>query len=374
MHRFIRVPFLAVAILAAGMAAGPAAGAADHADGTLHRYGEIVDYPVVFPVVGTNYFWESFWEPRKDDVHHAVDIVADKMTPVVAVATGTVTYVNWNTTPGDARPSPARCCAVVVHHDDGWETWYIHLNNDTPGTDDGQGWGIAPGVVVGERVAAGDLLGWVGDSGNAESTVAHLHLELFDPEGILVDPYAALRAAEGSGVCLVNRVGDIEALLRGTGLLKSGSTGREVRQLQRFLTEFRREPGPVDGTFGPRTDGALRAFQDERGLLVDGVVGSRTRGEIAVMKLLSDRSSVLGMTGRLLRGGLYGGDVRELQALLVVMGIDPGPVDGFYGSLTKTAVSTFQTQLGLNADGVVGDGTRSALMQALGLEPLVDCG
>ncbi len=369
--RRITAPAIVVSLLLA--LAAPVA-AADHRDGTVHLYGEIVSYPMVFPVVGEHYEWDSFWEPRTDDVHHATDIVADKMTPVVAVASGIITYVNWSTTPGDTHPNPSRCCAVVVHHDDGWETWYIHLNNDTPGTDDGEGWGIAPGIVVGAHVAAGDLLGWVGDSGNAENTVPHLHIELIDPEGILVDPFAALMAAEGTSVCLVNRVGDISDLLAGSGLLKVGSTGKQVRQLQAFLTDYRREPGPVDGIFGPRTAGAVRAFQDERGLAVDGVVGSRTRGEIAVLKQSADRSSILGATGRLLRKGVYGGDVSQLQALLVVLGFDPGPIDGYYGSLTKKAVAAFQQWAGIGADGVVGDGTRSSLIDTLGLRPLVDCG
>jgi len=372
MRRFVRTSVLVASMLTLG-AVAPAS-AADHSDGSLHLYGEIVNYPMVFPVVGEHYQWESFWEPRAADVHHATDIVATKMTPVVAVAAGTITYVNWSTTPGDTHPNPKRCCAVVVHHDDGWETWYIHLNNDTPGTDDGQGWGIGPGIVVGAHVAAGDLLGWVGDSGNAEDTVSHLHLELFDPERVLVDPYASLNAAEGNSVCLVNRVGDIGALLSGTGLLKAGSTGTEVLQLQSFLTSYRNHPGPVDGIFGPKTSGAVRAFQDERGLTVDGVVGSRTRGEIAVLKQSSDRSSVLGVTGRLLRSGIFGGDVSQLQALLVVAGFDPGPIDGYYGSLTKSAAAGFQTQQGIVSDGIVGDGTRAALMAALGLTPLVDCG
>lgn len=373
MRRAILVPLVAAMTLAIGMGAVSAA-ATSQADGSLHRYGEIVEYPMVFPVVGTYTYWNSFWEPRSNGPHQAVDIAADKMTPVVAVSAGTVTYVNWSTTPSDPNPNPTRCCSVVVRHDDGWASWYIHLNNDNPGSDDGQGWGVAPGIVVGARVGAGDLLGWVGDSGNAEDTIPHLHMELFDPEGIPVDPYTALRASEGYQVCLVSRVGDLDTLLGGTGLLNRGSTGKEVRELQKFLKAFRREPGPVDGMFGPRTDGAVRSFQDERGLTVDGIVGSRTRGEIAVVQVLSDRSSVLGMTGRLLRSGLYGGDVRELQELLRVAGADPGPADGFYGSLTKGAVKSFQTVQGLDADGIVGDVTRAALMRALGLEPLVACG
>ena len=70
--------------------------------------------------------------------------------------------------------------------DHGWSAEYMHLNNDTPGTDDGQGgemYAFAPGIYPGARVVAGQLLGWVGDSGNAEGTVPHLHFELVHQAG-----------------------------------------------------------------------------------------------------------------------------------------------------------------------------------------------
>jgi hypothetical protein len=126
--------------------------------GPDHARGEDVAYPLVFPVQGANTFGDHFWSPRGRGIHHAVDIMANKMTPIVAVASGTVQWVGSN------------CCTLRIKHDDGWSSSYIHLNNDSPGTDDGQGWGIAPGITKGTHVNAGQLIAYVGDSGNAEGT------------------------------------------------------------------------------------------------------------------------------------------------------------------------------------------------------------
>jgi len=188
-------------VLVAAVAAPTPAGAQPTGDGTGHEYGEIVDYPMLFPVAAGaayTYYWDTFWAPRADGDHHAQDIMAPKMTPVVAPGPGIVHYVNWSSNTSDPFPNPERCCNLTIDHDDGWTTWFIHLNNDTPGTDDGLGlaWGLAPGIRPGVRVGAGQLLGWVGDSGNAENTAPHLHFELRDPEGIIVNPIAALDAAE----------------------------------------------------------------------------------------------------------------------------------------------------------------------------------
>jgi hypothetical protein len=149
-------------------------------------------YPMVFPVAGDNHYSDTWGAPRGGDrTHEGTDIMADKMTPVVAVAAGTVGWMH------DSIGS--KCCAMSLRHDDGWESWYIHLNNDTPGTDDGLGWGFAPGIEGGVHVAAGQLIGYVGDSGNAESSGSHLHIELHMPGGLKINPYPHLVAALSSG-------------------------------------------------------------------------------------------------------------------------------------------------------------------------------
>ncbi|MGH8936385.1 MAG: M23 family metallopeptidase [Acidimicrobiia bacterium] len=144
-------------------------------------------YPMYFPVIGENSFTDSFGEPRGDHLHQGIDIMADKMTPVVAVADGTVGWMH--------DEQGGNCCDLALVHDDGWESWYVHLNNDTPGTDDGQGWGFADGIAPGVWVAAGTLIAWVGDSGNAEWTSPHLHFELHQPDGTVVNPYESLLTA-----------------------------------------------------------------------------------------------------------------------------------------------------------------------------------
>ena len=144
-------------------------------------------YPIVFPVAGENTYSDSFGDPRGDHTHQGVDIMADKMTPVVAVASGTVGWMH--------DEQGGECCAMQLIHDDGFSSWYIHLNNDTPDTDDGQGWGFAPGITTGVHVEAGELIGYVGDSGNAEGAPSHLHFELRDLGGVAFDPYPSLLAA-----------------------------------------------------------------------------------------------------------------------------------------------------------------------------------
>lgn len=120
--------------------------------------------------------------------HQGTDLMAAKMTPVYAAADGVITRI-------DEGSSAGRW--ITLDHGDGWETVYMHLNNDTPGTDDGRApWSFTlyPGLAEGVRVLSGTLIGWVGDSGNAEWTGSHTHFELHR-DGRAIDPYPHLVAA-----------------------------------------------------------------------------------------------------------------------------------------------------------------------------------
>mgnify|MGYP001816245768 CR=1 FL=1 len=59
-------------------------------------------------------------------------------------------------------------------------------------------------------------------------------------------------------------------------MLKSGSRGDEVLSLQRRLKAAGFDPGGADGAFGPKTDAALRAFQEKAEITADGICGPKT--------------------------------------------------------------------------------------------------
>jgi hypothetical protein len=146
-------------------------------------------YEMYFPLIGEHNYTDTWGAPRSGGrTHEGIDILADKMVPVVAAADGTVGWMH--------NEQGGNCCAMALNHDDGWASWYIHLNNDTPGTDDGLGWGFADGIESGVHVVAGQLIGWVGDSGNAEWTGSHLHFELHQPDDVKTNPYPHLQAAQ----------------------------------------------------------------------------------------------------------------------------------------------------------------------------------
>ena len=175
----------ALSVLLALLATPGAAGAQEVDPGNV---GEVHD--IVFPIVGDHYYSDTWGAPRGGGTrtHEGTDIMADKMVPVVAVADGTVGWMH--------AEQGGKCCAMALYHDDGWASWYIHLNNDTPGTDDGLGWGFAEGIERGVHVTAGQLIGYVGDSGNAEWTAPHVHFELHRPDGLKINPYPSLVAAQ----------------------------------------------------------------------------------------------------------------------------------------------------------------------------------
>ena len=146
---------------------------------------------IVFPVVGRATFSDDFGDPRSQGRHEGNDIMAARRAPAVAAEGGTVTL--WTT-------SRAAGCMLYLHGDSGTTYLYIHLNNDLGRGNDNRGECVpgvayAPGLKTGDRVEAGEPVGFVGDSGDANGIQPHLHFELHPGGGAAVDPYRALTGA-----------------------------------------------------------------------------------------------------------------------------------------------------------------------------------
>ena len=133
--------------------------------------------------------------------------------------------------------------------------------------------------------------------------------------------------------------------------LQKGSTDPAVRDLQEALKALGHDPGPIDGVFGTTTETAVKAFQQARGITVDGIVGKVTWINIDE----ADQSEPV------LKIGATGLPVRRAQKRMSLVGYDVGGVDGRYGAFTKGAVKKLQQQRGLAVDGIVGPQTWSII-------------
>ena len=161
----------------------------------------------------------------------------------------------------------------------------------------------------------------------------------------------------------------------GSSVLKQGSTGSEVEQVQFWLSTLAQYESSipsvtVDGVYGSGTAAAVRAFQRLYGLTVDGIVGRTTWTELydQFRSIQSDNGTPNAYPGTALRQGSSGQNVRLVQfwlkiARTVYSSLNNVTVDGIFGSSTAAAVRRFQTYFGLTSDGVVGRTTWNKLYE-----------
>ena len=129
--------------------------------------------------------------------------------------------------------------------------------------------------------------------------------------------------------------------------LKKGAKGQAVKDLQEALKALGLQPGPIDGVFGKKTEDAVKAFQQLKGIEVDGIAGPITWLNIDE----ADQSEPL------LKNGSKGLPVRRLQKRMQLAGFEIPEVNGRFGPKTEAAVKTLQKQAGLAVDGIVGPKT-----------------
>jgi N-acetylmuramoyl-L-alanine amidase len=135
-------------------------------------------------------------------------------------------------------------------------------------------------------------------------------------------------------------------------LIRRGTVGHEVEDVQRRLADLGLLCPDDPGVFDRHTEAAVRTFQQRRGLPADGIVGPDTwRTLVGASFRLGDR--LLYVT----RPALQGDDVRDLQRRLNRLGFDAGHDDGLFGVQTFDAVRDFQLNVGLVVDGIAGPET-----------------
>ena len=146
--------------------------------GTL-TIGQRTEAALTFPVSGrsTDAVRSFFLDPRDNATrdHHGIDIFAPRETPVLAAADGLVSRVGTNNLGGN----------VVWIWDSrrGQSHYYAHLERQA--------------VATGTRVRAGDIIGYVGNSGNARTTPPHLHFGIYQRGAGPVDPLPFVQGARG---------------------------------------------------------------------------------------------------------------------------------------------------------------------------------
>jgi peptidoglycan hydrolase-like protein with peptidoglycan-binding domain len=134
-------------------------------------------------------------------------------------------------------------------------------------------------------------------------------------------------------------------------LVRKGDQGHPVPSLQ-YLLRARGHSVAVDGIFGPQTDAAVRAFQQQKGLQVDGIVGPNTWSALIIQ----------------VKQGSQGDAVRAVQEEFQYRAGEPGKglqVDGIFGPKTDAAVRAFQAALQITVDGIVGPVTWRALISGM---------
>ena len=147
--------------------------------GTL-QIGQTTTAALLFPVQGrTSAAVQSFFrDPRDNNTrdHHGIDIFAPRNTPVLAAADGFVTSAGTNRLGGNV--------VWVFDPERGQSHYYAHLEKQA--------------VSTGERVTAGDVVGYVGNTGNARTTPPHLHFGIYSRGEGPLDPLPFVAATENT--------------------------------------------------------------------------------------------------------------------------------------------------------------------------------
>ena len=145
---------------------------------------------------------------------------------------------------------------------------------------------------------------------------------------------------------------------------RPGDSGPAVTQIVGLLGRLGLLEGDLPHSYDGRVETAVRTFQQQRGLHVDGVVGSATFRRLDEARWSLGDRILTHLPGNLMAGD----DVFVLQRRLLELGFKTGRVDGYFGPRTEAGLRDFQRNVGIPADGTCGPATLRALAQ---LAPMV---
>jgi len=145
---------------------------------------------------------------------------------------------------------------------------------------------------------------------------------------------------------------------------RRGDAGPAVTQIVGLLEGLGLLDGDRPASYDDRVELAVRAFQQQRGLHVDGIVGSATFRRLDEARWRLGDRILTHLPGNLMAGD----DVFALQRRLLELGFKVGRVDGYFGPQTESGLRDFQRNFGIPADGTCGPATLKALGQ---LAPMV---
>lgn len=252
---------------------------------------------IVFPIqAGYDYnFSDTYGAARSGGrIHEGTDIITAKMTPVVAVVAGRVSEVvdqeeGWG-------------LAIYIEDADGYSYRYLHINNDTPGTDDNKSirsYAFPENIKKGSLVEAGQLIAWAGDSGNAENVGSHLHFEIWTPDRKNINSYPSLMASLAKPV---PTTGTSINTYQFSKDLELGDENLEVKELQKYLNQAgfivaKTGAGSIGNEttyFGQATQAALIKFQKAKNISpTAGYFGLKTRGLVNTTPIKVEISEVV---------------------------------------------------------------------------------
>lgn len=297
--------------------------------GYLSTIGTVKEENIKIPVlmgVEVKNLWDSWGDARSNGrTHEGIDIMAPRGTPVVSPTNAVVSKIGYGANGGNY---------VYTINGGGERYYFAHLDS------------YAPGLTEGKKLVPGDLIGYVGNTGNASGGAPHLHFGIYDRGASNPYPRLTIAFSDEERVSALNRI-----VANG---VDTTSTAKTLASTYKNFLKSAQAKGLSVG------DTLLQAIGGGIANSVSAVVPTALASSKSVTTTLS-RDLTLGSTGE---------DVRALQKFLNTHGAiiaqtgagSPGNETVYFGPATRLALMNYQAKKGINpTSGYFGPLTRATV-------------